>query len=254
MSYGSSPYTQPPPGYDEEAHQPLMGSVDDMYKETVANSSLEIRLRMVICPKSVFNLTSQLLATSVLTAVYMYNSSIKHWVQSNQWSLILSVLGALGAMLALYWKSRSYPLNYGLLALFTLLEGHAVGTIVTFYNQQLVLEALLITLAVFIGLTLFTLQSKWDFSGLAPFLIAGLWILVIAGFVQIFFPFSKGIQLAIAIGAVIIFCGYIVFDTYLIFNHYSPEDYILASVSLYLDIINLFLRILEILNATSNNE
>lgn len=47
MSYGSSPYTQPPPGYDEEAHQPLMGSVDDMYKETVANSSLEIRLRMV---------------------------------------------------------------------------------------------------------------------------------------------------------------------------------------------------------------
>lgn len=47
MSYGASPYSQPPPAYDEEASQPLMGPGDDMYKETVANSSVEIRLRNV---------------------------------------------------------------------------------------------------------------------------------------------------------------------------------------------------------------
>jgi FtsH-binding integral membrane protein len=77
--------------------------------------------------------------------------------------------------------------------------------------------------------------------------------LVIAGLVQIFFPFSKGIQLALAVGGVIIFSGYILFDTYMIFNRYSPEDYVIASVSLYLDIINLFLRILEILDLTSSD-
>jgi hypothetical protein len=45
MSYGSTPYPHPPPAYDEEASQPLMGPGEDMYKETVSNSSLEIRLR-----------------------------------------------------------------------------------------------------------------------------------------------------------------------------------------------------------------
>lgn len=84
-------------------------------------------------------------------------------------------------------------------------------------------------------------------------LYAGVWILIIAGIVQIFLPFSKGVQLALAVGGVIIFSGYILFDTYLIFNKYSAEDYIMASVSLYLDIINLFLRILEILRLTDDN-
>ena len=80
-------------------------------------------------------------------------------------------------------------------------------------------------------------------------LFAGLSVLVVASIVQIFIPFSEGFQLAMAIGGVVIFSGYIIFDTYLIFNRYSPEDYILASLSLYLDIVNLFIRILQILAA-----
>lgn len=70
----------------------------------------------------------------------------------------------------------------------SLLEAYTVGTIVTFYDTVIVLEALLITLGLFAGLTLFTLQSKWDFSGMGPFLFGGLWALVLAGFVMIFFP------------------------------------------------------------------
>jgi protein lifeguard len=70
----------------------------------------------------------------------------------------------------------------------SLLEAYAIGTIVTFYDTVIVLEALLITVGLFLGLTLFTLQSKWDFSGMGPFLFGGLWALIIAGFVMIFFP------------------------------------------------------------------
>ncbi|KAI8885843.1 UPF0005-domain-containing protein [Backusella circina FSU 941] len=253
MSYSTNqPYTAPPPRYDEEAGQPLLGEEndDDMFKETVANSSKEVRLAFVRKVYSI--LAAQLLVTCSLSAVYMLNTSVKQWVQSNQWMLIVSMLGSLGMIFALAWKARSYPTNYVLLSIFTLLEAHAIGTLVTFYNQTLVLKALVITLGVFIGLTLFTLQSKWDFSGLAPFLMAGIWILIIAGLVQIFFPFSEGIQLALAVGGVIIFSGYILFDTYLIFNRYSAEDYIMASTSLYLDIINLFIQILQILQLTSD--
>lgn len=56
MSYGSTPYTQAPPAYDEEANQPLFGSNndEDMFKETLANSSKEIRLRKFIRKKLFF--------------------------------------------------------------------------------------------------------------------------------------------------------------------------------------------------------
>ncbi|OBZ85341.1 Bax inhibitor 1 [Choanephora cucurbitarum] len=253
MSYGSTGYPNPPPAYDEEAAQPFLGSGDDdMLKETIANSSREVRLQFV---RKVYSILAiQLLTTSALSATYMFNQTAKHWVQTNVWMFYITFFMTIGTLFALFWKGRSFPTNYILLSLFTLAEGHLVGTIVTFYQQKLVLQALLITLGVFIGLTLFTLQSKWDFSGLAPFLFAGVWILLIAGIVQIFFPFSKTIQLAIAVGAVVVFSGYILFDTYLIFNKYSAEDYIVASVSLYLDVINLFLRILEVLELSSRSD
>lgn len=70
----------------------------------------------------------------------------------------------------------------------SLLEAYTVGTVVTFYDTTIVLEALLITVGLFAGLTLFTLQSKWDFSGMGPFLFGGLWALVLAGFIMLFFP------------------------------------------------------------------
>lgn len=78
--------------------------------------------------------------------------------------------------------------NLTLYLFISLLEAYTVGTIVTFYDTTIVLEALLITVGLFLGLTLFTLQSKWDFSGMGPFLFGGLWALVLAGFVMLFFP------------------------------------------------------------------
>jgi FtsH-binding integral membrane protein len=90
----------------------------------------------------------------------------------------------------LYWKRHSHPVNLVLLTSFTLIEASTIGVVVAFVNNQIVLQALLITLGVFLGLTLFTLQSKvlfelksvfcnsfldqWDFSGMAPFLFGGL--------------------------------------------------------------------------------
>lgn len=81
-------------------------------------------------------------------------------------------------------------------------------------------------------------------------LLAGIWILLIGG---ILLPFTDSTELPLAIGGVVIFSGYVIFDTYLIFNRFSPEDYIMASTSLYLDMINLFIRILQILNANQRD-
>ncbi|KAJ3323770.1 Transmembrane BAX inhibitor motif-containing protein 4 [Gonapodya sp. JEL0774] len=88
---------------------------------------------------------------------------------------------------------------------------------------------------------------------MGPFLYIAVWGLVIAGFVQIFLPFNRVADLAIAVVGALVFCAYTVFDTYLIFNRLSPEDYIIAAVELYLDLLNMFLYILRILNDLNRN-
>jgi protein lifeguard len=109
----------------------------------------------------------------------------------------------IATLIGLFFVRRKYPINFYLLGAFTypslvllsvlslkyrLLESYTIGTIVSFYDTTIVLEALLITLGLFFGLTLFTLQTKWDFSGMGPFLFGGLWALVLAGFIMAFFP------------------------------------------------------------------
>jgi len=153
----------------------------------------------------------------------------------------------------LYWKRHSYPANLIFLSTFTVLEAATLGFIVAFYDTTIVLQALLITLGIFLGLTLFTLQSKWDFSGMAPFLFGGLIALLMTGIVGIFIPFSKTFDLIYAIGGSLLFSGYVVFDTYMIFNRLSADEFILGAISLYLDFINLFLNILRVLNNVNSD-
>jgi len=62
---------------------------------------------------------------------------------------------------------------------------------VTFYDSIVALQALILTFALFVGLSLFTIQSKKDFSGMGPFLFGALWIIIIASFIQIFLPFNR---------------------------------------------------------------
>ena len=56
-------------------------------------------------------------------------------------------------------------------------------------------------------------------------------------------------HLALAVGGAAVFSLYIVYDVYLISKRLSPDEYIAASINLYLDILNLFLHILRILGA-----
>lgn len=65
---------------------------------------------------------------------------------------------------------------------------------------------------------------------------------------QLFF-WSQTLEFVLSIGGALLFCGFIIFDTHIIMHKLSPEEYILASINLYLDFINLFIYILRILQA-----
>ncbi|KAL5523564.1 hypothetical protein ACEPAG_7737 [Sanghuangporus baumii] len=188
------------------------------------------------------------LATSIVGGVLSRTPSAISWVQTHPWSLYLPLLGTFINLGLLFWKRHSVPANYILLGTFTLFEAFTLGVIMAFYDTQIILEALVITLGIFIGLSLFTFQSKYDFSGMGPWLFGALIALVMTGFVGIIFPFNKTLDLVYAAGGALIFSGYVVYDTYMIENRLSPDEYIIGAISLYLDFINLFLSILRLLS------
>ena len=84
------------------------------------------------------------------------------------WVFYVGLFGNLIVLGLLYWKRHSFPANFIFLSTFTLLEALTVGVVVAFYETTIVVQALLITVGVFLGLTLFTFQSKVRLLCLLP--------------------------------------------------------------------------------------
>ncbi|KAF2155774.1 transmembrane BAX inhibitor motif-containing protein [Myriangium duriaei CBS 260.36] len=251
-------YAQPPPSYQAEAAQPGVprdedDNLPDDFKFGGSVSEATLDIRMAFIRKVYTILTVQLLATAALSSVSFFSTGFKTWIQTNQWMMWISLFGAIGFMLLTYWKRKSYPTNLLFLTGFTALEAYSIAVITSFYNSKIVVEALIFTLAIFVALTLFACQTKYDFTSWMPYLFGLLWVLIIFGFMSAFFPHSSTMELGYGVVAALIFSGYILVDTQLVMRHYHVEEEIAASISLYLDIINLFLAILRILNSQQNN-
>ncbi|KAI9033437.1 inhibitor of apoptosis-promoting Bax1-domain-containing protein [Hyaloraphidium curvatum] len=174
------------------------------------------------------------------------SETCRTWLRANPWSVYAAVASSVAALLALYCRRRAYPANLLLLAAFTAAEAFTVGSVVAFTDRTALLHALLLSLSSSVALTLYTLQTRRDFSGLAPYLFALLAACLAAGVVRAFRPFSRSTDLLFACGGAAAFGGYIVHDTQAMMRRVSPEEYVVAAVDLYLDVVNLFLQVLRI--------
>ncbi|KAJ2930249.1 hypothetical protein H1R20_g6822, partial [Candolleomyces eurysporus] len=234
-------------------NQPAPGELPDDFKYGVSVSESEPSIRQAFVRKVYTILLTQIASTCVVAGIVRQSPEAIFWVQTHPWSFYVPLFGTLITLGLLFWKRHAHPWNFVFLSAFTLMEAFTLGVVTAFYDNVLVLQALLITLGVFLGLTLFTLQSKYDFSGMGPFLFGTLIALVMTGFVSIFLPFNRTFDLLIAIIGCLLFSGYIVYDTYNINRRLSPDEYIMGAISLYLDFINLFLNILRLLSDLQDN-
>jgi hypothetical protein len=217
--------------------------VDDfMYGSNVASSNLYIRLGFL---RKVYGILSvQLLFTTAVGFLFVMCEPIEHFVKANDWLVLVSAVLSIGLIFGMAAVRNIVPHNYILLGLFTVCESILVGSVVIRYEVASVMEAFALTCAVTAGLTLYTCQTKRDFSSWGAGLFAALWVLILVGFLQIFMPSEMFMRGMGAAGA-ILFSLYIIYDTQQIMTRVSPEEYIHASTILYLDILNLFLHILR---------
>ncbi|XP_036615174.1 protein lifeguard 4 [Trichosurus vulpecula] len=230
----------------EPSYSRLSLEDDFNYGTSVASASVHIRMGFLRKVYSIVFL--QVLLTTVTSATFMYFNSIQIFISKSPALMLVSLLGSFGLILALMLYRHKHPINFYLLFGFTLLESLSVAVAVTFYDVYVVLQAFMLTTAVFLGLTLYTLQSKRDFSKFGAGLFAFLFILLLSGFLRFFYNNELVEVIFSAMGA-LLFCGFIIYDTHLLMHKLSPEEYILAAINLYLDIINLFLHLLRLLEA-----
>ncbi|NWW01874.1 LFG4 protein, partial [Oreocharis arfaki] len=220
---------------------------DFNYGSNVASASVHIRMAFL---RKVYSILSvQVLLTTVTSAIFLYSTGVQAFVHERPALLLISGFGSLAVIVALTLYRHQHPVNlYLLFGFCSLIDRLLFLFVVSFYDVSIVLQAFILTTAVFLGLTAYTLQSKRDFSKFGAGLFACLWILIFSGFLRLFF-YSETIELVFAAAGSLLFCGFIIYDTHLLMHKLSPEEYILAAINLYLDIINLFLHLLRFLEA-----
>ena len=111
--------------------------------------------------------------------------NVKMFFQNNPGFLLLIFLATMVSLLAVHVKRLEYPTNFALLALFTLFESLTIGTIVSFFDKILVIQAIILTAVIVLGLTMYTFQTKRDFSAMGAGLYAFLCVLIAGGLIQV---------------------------------------------------------------------
>ncbi|PTD95687.1 Bax inhibitor-1/YccA family protein [Pseudothauera lacus] len=169
--------------------------------------------------------------------------------------LILTLIGYFG-LLFLTTKLRNS--SAGILAVFALtgFMGYTLGPILSAYlslpnGHMIVMQAMAGTAAIFLGLSAYALTTRKDFSFMGGFLMVGILVAFLAGLGAIFFSIPA-LSLAVSAMFVLLMSGLILYETSNII-HGGETNYIMATVTLYVAIYNLFTSLLHLLGFMNND-
>lgn len=200
--------------------------------------------------RNTYALLSMTLVFSALTAAASVALKLPHP------GLIITLVGYFG-LLFLTTKFRHSSL--GVLSVFGLtgFMGYTLGPIVTHYlglpnGGMTVTMAMAGTATIFLALSAYAFTSKKDFSFMGGFLTAGILVAFLAGLGAIFFDIPA-LSLTVSAAFVLLMSGLILYETSNII-HGGETNYVMATVSLFVSIFNLFTSLLQLLGFANNNE
>jgi modulator of FtsH protease len=213
-----------------------------------ASKSSAIEINKVL--KNTYMLLSMTLAFSAVTASVSMAMGLSHMVA------LVMTLGAFGLLFVVNKKADQASGIYWIFA-FTGLMGASLGPMLNYYaampnGGSLIFQALGGTALIFFALSGYALTSKKDFSFMGGFLMVGLIVALVAGIANIFFQIPA-LSLAVSAAIIMVMSGLILFDTSRII-HGGETNYIRATVSLYLNIYNIFVHLLSLLGVFGSDD
>ena len=200
--------------------------------------------------RNTYTLLSMTLLFSALTAGVSMALGLPHP------GMLLTLAGYFGLLFA---TSKFRNSSLGLVFVFALtgFMGYTLGPLLSAYlalpnGGQLVMTAMGGTGMIFLGLSAYALTSRKDFSFMGGFLMVGILVAFMGGLGAVFFEMPV-LSLVVSAMFILLMSGLILYETSQII-HGGEQNYIMATVSLYVSIFNLFTSLLHLLSAMQNNE
>jgi len=199
--------------------------------------------------------------TYALLSVTMVFSAVMAGVsmvaQMGTMAHLISFVGSIVLIWFVLPRTANSVAGIGVVFGITGLLGFGLGPILNSYlamsnGGQIVMTALGGTGIIFLGLSAYALTTKKDFSFLGGMLFAGFLVILLGAIVNIFLAIPA-VSLAISAAVIMIMSGFILYDTSRII-HGGETNYILATVSMYLSIYNIFVSLLHILRAFGGDD
>jgi len=199
--------------------------------------------------------TYALLSMTLLFSAAMAAVSVV--VQPPAFTSLITFIGAIALMWLVLPRTANSAAGIGVVFALTGLLGFGLGPMLSAYlslanGPQIIATAFAGTGVIFLGLSGYVLTTRRDFSFLGGFLFVGFLVILGAALLNIFVAIPA-LSLAISAAIVLIMSGFILYDTSRII-HGGETNYVLATVSLYLNIYNLFISLLHILGALGGDE
>ena len=214
---------------------------------TAAQASLTERLGFI---RKVYALFFAATLFAIVGAWLGLNSPpVLEFAYGHPWVMLLLMMGGvLGAQAV-----RHVPgVNLAALFAFTTLTGVMISPllyVIGHTNPASIWQAGLMTVGIFGGLTAYVFVSKRDFSFLRGLMVTGLIVVILAGLLNILIVGSSAFAFAISTVTLLLFAGFVLYDTSNIIRHYPTNEYVAGALSLYLDAFNIFIALLSILNS-----
>ncbi|CAI2728632.1 unnamed protein product [Schistosoma spindalis] len=268
--YPAQPYWQggdgyPYGNYNENPHSNsnnIGGEGGRMENQFTSSSFSDKKIRHAFIRKVYFTLSVQLLFTFGIVCIFCLVKPVTNWVRRNPWFYYLAyaiffvtylVLGCIVSV------RRRFPGNYICLTVFTLALSYMAGSIGAFYGAEAALISVALTFALCICITLFAMQTRFDFTMCSGFLFVFSCVVMLTGIAIMIVYFVLGpnkILQGVYSGILTLLFGlYLAYDTQLIMGgrefELEPEEYIFGAMQLYVDVVFMFMAIAGIARAAS---
>ncbi|KAJ0005911.1 hypothetical protein NQD34_015805, partial [Periophthalmus magnuspinnatus] len=234
------------------------GEMDDFLSNQFESTSV----RHAFIRKVYLILAAQLVLTFSVVAVFTFVEPVKMFV--------INYPGIYYASLVIYFAvycilvcckepRRRFPWNLVLLGVFVSTPCNLSQSIESYYETKAVFIAMIITAIVCVAVTIFCFQTKVDFTSCGGLLSISAILLTIIGIVTavvLTFQYIPWLHMVYAAIGAIVYTLFLVYNTQLLIGNrelaISPEEYIYGALSLYIDVVNIFLFILQVSGAATD--
>jgi len=218
------------------------GSTTSLPRGITPAASVTTTERLVFI-KKVYSLLAMSMGSAAVGA-YLGSGPLLLLVAPN---MMLFFILQIGLIFFASFAARKPGLNMVALFSFTTVSGLTLGPLLYQVGPSIAAEAFALTAITFAGLSMYVVYSKKDFSFMSGFLMTGLIVLVVGGLLNMFFIQSGMMHFVMSGASVLLFSGFILYDTSNILRYYGTDEYVSATLALYLDVLNLFIALLSIL-------